>query len=159
MDFIARFKRDFDYTTANGWKNVLQWDDNNGRTGNLMELIADGYISLCLQNEHGDVYINGNSITTIANDIYSLKNGRTWRNVLSTQANGTHEMPTITNATEILFMYGYVYNIQFTATIPASNFNNDNKILFETTEIVAVDNTHIKVANIKTDYLLRVFTR
>lgn len=155
----ALFKRDYDYTTASGWSNVLQWNDDNGRTGYLMEYIHDGSIDLSLQNEHGDVYINGNSIANIVNNINSLKNSKTWNNILSTQANGTHEMPTITNATEILFMYGYVYNIQFTATIPAQNFYEDNKILFETTEIVAVDNTHIKVANIKTDYLLRVFVR
>lgn len=56
-------------------------------------------------------------------------------------------------------MYGYVYNIQFTATIPAYNFNGDNKIIFDITEIVSVDSTHIKISGIKNDYLLRVFVR
>lgn len=157
---LARFKRDFDYTTANGWKNVLQWDDNNGRTGYLMEYVHGGGIDLSLQNEHGDVYINGNSIANIVNNINSLKNSRTWRNILSTQENGTYEMPTIADAAEILLMYGYVYQIQHTTTIPTDSFTIANSsVFFDTTEISVVDNTHIKISNIKTDYLLRVFVR
>lgn len=160
MNFIARFKRDFDYTTANGWKNVLQWDDNNGRTGYLMEYIHDGGIDLSLQNEHGDVYINGNSIANIVNNINSLKNSRTWRNILSTQANGLHVIPTIAGTVEMLLIYGYVYQIQYTTTIPTDAFTIANSsVFFDTTEIMVVDNEHMRITNIKNDYLLRVFVR
>ncbi len=156
----AQFKRDYDYTTASGWSNVLQWNDDNGRTGYLMEYIHDGSIDLNLRNEHGDIYINGNSISNIVNNINNLIDSKTWNNILSTQANGTYEIPSsITDASEVLLMYGYVYNIQFTATIPSYNFNVDNKIIFDTTEIVSVDSTHIKISGIKNDYLLRVFVR
>ena len=92
--------------------------------------------------------------------ITNLIDSKTWNNILSTQANGTYEIPSsITDASEVLLMYGYVYNIQFTATIPSYNFNVDNKIIFDTTEIVSVDSTHIKISGIKNDYLLRVFVR
>lgn len=139
---------------------MLQWDDNNGRTGYLMELISDGHVSLCLNNDYGDVYINGNSIATIINDINSLKNGVPWRNILSTQANGLHVMPTIADTKEMLLMYGYVYQIQHTATIPTDAFTIANSVVFfNDTEIAIVDNEHIRTTNIKTDYLLRVFVR
>lgn len=139
---------------------MLQWNDNNGRTGYLMEYVHDGGIDLSLQNEHGDIYINGNSIATIINDINSLKNGVPWRNILSTQANGLHVIPTIADTEEMLLMYGYVYQIQHTATIPTDDFTIANSVvLFDDTEIAIVDNEHIRTTNIKTDYLLRVFVR
>ncbi len=125
-----------------------------------MEYIHDGSIDLSFTNERGDININGNSIANIVNNINSLKNGRTWQNVLSTQANGTYEIADVANAAEILFVYGYVYNIQFTVTVPAYNFNGDNKIIFDgTTKIEPVDNTHVKITEIKPDYLLRMFVR
>lgn len=160
IPIFARFKRDFDYKTANGWANILQWDDNNGRTGYLMEYIHDGSIDLSFTNERGDININGNSIANIVNNINSIKNGRTWQNVLSTQANGLHVMPTIADTVEMLLVYGYVYQIQNTATIPMDAFTIANSVVFfGDTEIAIVDNEHMRITNIKTDYLLRVFVR
>lgn len=85
-------KRNYDYKTASGWQNILQWYDVNGRTGYLQENIGNGEIKLCLQNERGDILINGNSIAWIANNINNLKSSRNWNVILAAQADGEHEI-------------------------------------------------------------------
>lgn len=81
---------------------------------------------------------------------------------MSTQTDGTHEIPDL-NGTEALLTYGYVYRIETTMTIPmdvfASAKGEGNKILFDTLTIEILDTTHIKVEGIDTGYLFRIFTR
>lgn len=160
--FDIGLKRDYDYKTASGWKHILSWNDNNGRTGYLHENVSNGKINLSLTNERGDIYINGNSIANIVNDINNLKNGRNWNVILATQADGEHEIPAL-SGTEALLTLGYVYRIQATMIIPMNIFiianGEGGKILFNGLTIEVIDNTHIKVSGIESDYLFRVFTR
>ena len=155
-------KRNYDYKTASGWQNILQWYDVNGRTGYLQENIGNGEIKLCLQNERGDILINGNSIAWIANNINNLKSSRNWNVILAAQADGEHEIPVL-SGTEALLTLGYVYRIQATMIIPMNIFIAANgeggKILFSGLTIEVINNTHIKVSGIESDYLFRVFTR
>ena len=154
-------KRNYDYKTASGWQNILQWYDVNGRTGYLQENIGNGEIKLCLQNERGDILINGNSIAWIANNINNLKSSRNWNVILAAQADGEHEIPVL-SGTEALLTLGYVYRIQATMIIPMNIFIAANgeggKILFSGLTIEVINNTHIKVSGIESDYLFRVFT-
>lgn len=160
--FEASFKRDYDYTNCEGWRGILNWYDKNARTGYLSEYAKNGSIELYLSNERGDILINGNSIAYIVNTINNLKNSKTWNISLSTQTDGTHEIPDL-NGTEALLTYGYVYRIETTMTIPmdvfASAKGEGNKILFDTLTIEILDTTHIKVEGIDTGYLFRIFTR
>lgn len=160
--FSIALKRDYDYKTASGWKGLLSWNDNNGRTGYLQENVSDGKITLYLTNERGDILINGNSVAWIVNNINNLKSSRTWNVILAAQADGTHEIPAL-DGTEALLMLGYVYRIQATMTIPMNIFKTargeGGKILFEGLTIEVVDDTHIKVTNLANDYLFRVFVR
>lgn len=160
--FDIGLKRDYDYKTASGWKHILSWNDNNGRTGYLHENVSNGKINLSLTNERGDIYINGNSIANIVNDINNLKNGRNWNVILATQADGEHEIPAL-SGTEALLILGYVYRIQATMIIPMNIFiianGEGGKILFNGLTIEVIDNTHIKVSGIESNYLFRVFTR
>lgn len=160
--FSIALKRDYDYKTASGWKGLLSWNDNNGRTGYLQENVSDGKITLYLTNERGDILINGNSVDWIVNNINNLKSSRTWNVILAAQADGTHEIPAL-DGTEALLMLGYVYRIQATMTIPMNIFKTargeGGKILFEGLTIEVVDDTHIKVTNLANDYLFRVFVR
>lgn len=160
--FNIGLKRDYDYKTASGWKYILSWNDNNGRTGYLHENVSNGKINLSLTNERGDIYINGNSIANIVNDINNLKNSRQWNVILAVHADGEHEIPAL-SGTEALLTLGYVYRIQATMIIPMNIFITANgeggKILFNGLTIEVIDNTHIKVSGIESDYLFRVFTR
>ncbi len=160
--FNIALKRDYDYKTASGWKGLLSWNDNNGRTGYLQENVSDGKITLYLTNERGDILINGNSVAWIVNNINNLKSSRTWNVILAAQADGTHEIPAL-DGTEALLMLGYVYRIQATMTISMNIFKTargeGGKILFEGLTIEVVDDTHIKVTNLANDYLFRVFVR
>lgn len=119
--FSISLKRDYDYKTASGWKNVLQWYDNNSRTGYLSENVKNGGVELSLTNERGDIFINGNSISTIVNSINNLKSSRVWNVILATQENDTHEIQPL-DGTEALLILGYVYRIQATMTIPMNIF-------------------------------------
>ncbi|MDE7323154.1 MAG: hypothetical protein K2N73_10610 [Lachnospiraceae bacterium] len=161
-NFNATFKRNYDYKTASGWQNILQWMDKNIRTGYLAENISNGGINLHLNNERGDIYINGNSIAYVANSISSLINAKEWRQVLSVKENGIHEVLNLYGA-EILLIYGYVFRIEDTMTMPLSLLLGASgagaKILFSGLEIETVDNTHISVKGIQTDYLFRIFAR
>lgn len=160
--FNIALKRGYDYKTASGWQNILQWMDNNVRTGYLSESIDNGSVKLCLNNERGDILINGNSIAYIANSINNLKNSRTWRIILATQADGIHEIPEL-DGTEALLTLGYVYRMQTTMTIPMDLFavarGDGNRILLNDLVIEVADNTHIEVTGLTNNYLLRVFTR
>lgn len=166
--FAINLKRDYNHKIDAGWMPILAWYDQDGRTGYLHEYAHDGLVDLHLHNDiNGDIIINNLSIEhtkvqldEITSDINSLKNGRTWRNILSTQANGLHVMPTIAGTVEMLLIYGYVYQIQYTTTIPTDAFTIANSsVFFDTTEIMVVDNEHMRITNIKNDYLLRVFVR
>lgn len=160
--FSIALKRDYDYKTASGWKGLLSWNDNNGRTGYLQENVSDGKITLYLTNERGDILINGNSVAQIVNNINNLKSSRTWNVILAAQADGTHEIPAL-DGTEALLMLGYVYRIQATMTIPMNIFKTargeGGKILFEGLTIEVVDDTHTKVTGLTNNYLFRVFVR
>lgn len=160
--FSIALKRDYDYKTASGWKCLLSWNDNNGRTGYLQENVSDGKITLYLTNERGDILINGNSVAQIVNNINNLKSSRTWNVILAAQADGTHEIPAL-DGTEALLMLGYVYRIQATMTIPMNIFKTargeGGKILFEGLTIEVVDDTHTKVTGLTNNYLFRVFVR
>lgn len=69
-------------------------------------------------------------------------------------------MRTIADTKEMLLVYGYVYQIQHTVTIPMDAFTIANSVIFlDDVEIAIVDNEHMRIANIKNDYLLRVFVR
>lgn len=162
--FSISLRRNFDYSSAGwqNWQNILQWYDVNGRTGYLQENINNGEIKLHLQNERGDILINGNSIANIVNNINSLKNGRVWNVILSTQSDGTHEIPSLDGA-EALLTLGYVYRIQATMTIPMNIFKmargEGGMILLDGLTIEVIDDTHIKVTGLTNNYLFRIFVR